>query len=184
MDSQLHIARSQPSSATVKTQAAGFTTLLGKPVAEHPRAFTEGRGLDVIPLFVYGNLLPGKPLAGVLAPHALSAAPASVDGTLHWHQAHRFPLLLPGTGGTVYGLCVLVSPDPALWATLAIEELTFGYEGKWLEAHDLAGIPIGRVLAFTWPWEGESVGPKLPSGAFVPVDQLQAGTGYAGVPAL
>lgn len=140
-----------------------------------PRVFAEGAGLSTLPLFVYGNLLPGRPLAGLIAPHVRATTVATVDGTLHWHQCERFPILLSDTGDKVLGLRVGIAPDHDLLAMLAIEELGYGYEARWLPSYDSTGAPLGHVLAFTWPWRDESVGGLIPDGAFVALDQMQGG---------
>ncbi|HET9689680.1 MAG TPA: gamma-glutamylcyclotransferase family protein [Acidimicrobiales bacterium] len=140
-----------------------------------PPPFAVGALLAPLPLFAYGTLLPGQPLAGLLAPHVVAAAPATVAGRLHWHACRQFPVVVVDPAARTWGLRVQVDPDAGLLGRLAAEELACGYEARWVEATGADGNALGPTLLFTWPWVGTTVGPEIVGGRFTAPEVLETG---------
>jgi gamma-glutamylcyclotransferase (GGCT)/AIG2-like uncharacterized protein YtfP len=140
-----------------------------------PAAFVAGCAPTVLPLFVYGTLLPGESLAHVIAPHVVAHRVATTKGRLHWHATGQFPLLVPSRVALTTGLRLMVKPSPTLLQFLAVDEIAFGYDACWKPLNDLDGRALGRALLFSWPWGSETVGPSIEGGMFTQRHIMEAG---------
>lgn len=140
-----------------------------------PSPFVAGSALSPLPLFVYGTLLPGQPLAAVVAPYVVEHTVATVNGRLHWHGCGEFPVLVPSPTAITTGLRVEVQPAPALLQFLAVDEIGFGYDARWCPVNHGNGDPLGPALVFCWPWGDETLGPVIEGGIFSPLPVLEAG---------
>ena len=145
-----------------------------RPLAP-PAPFVTGRALSPLPLFVYGTLLPGQPLAPVVAPYVRAHTVATMPGRLHWHACGGFPVLVPAADTVVTGLRLLVEPAPALLQFLAIDEIGFGYDARWCPVDDGEGRDLGAALVFCWPWGKETLGPVIAGDMFGQRPVLEAG---------
>jgi L-2,4-diaminobutyric acid acetyltransferase len=141
-----------------------------------PKSFVTGHGIDPLPLFIYGNLLPGQSMGDLLLPFVQEQHPARIEASLWHHACGRFPVARPSSTDNVIGLFVTLRPEPELLGILASEELAFGYEGRWVLAtsEDTEEV-LGTALAFMWPWGEETVGEQIKSGKYAEVEFFQTG---------
>lgn len=134
---------------------------------EVPAAFNEGAEIDALPLFIYGNLLPGRSLGHVLEPHIQSQLEAWVSGSLHLHSTGRFPVLVPDRSiNKVHGLLVELRVDREILGLLTQEEIAFGYEATWSIAHPSDGSTPRNAVLFVWPWKSAGLGAALKHGRY------------------
>lgn len=109
----------------------------------------------MLDLFVYGTLRPNCELAYLLE-QSYAAAPrlAVVDGTLHYHHSHGYPVFVPSTNGEVTTGHLLRLVEDADACHVVMMELSAGYDARWLRIYDTHGKRLtqdGTALVFAWP---------------------------------
>ena len=132
-----------------------------------------GEGLEVLRLFIYGNLLPGRPLSRTITPYVVNQERSQIPARLYWHAEHGFPVAVSDPDSTVHGLCVTLRADPMLWQLLASEELGFGYEARRLTPTGPNGQELAPALTFLWPWADSTLGEQIPSGQYGEIEEFK-----------